>query len=131
MMNDLYGWLLSQHHGLRTFQLFRQKLAILAADEPDQRALYTLLSLQAARYIEALDEEPVPISVADCAYETLLRLLASLDLSGSAERRLSDLNRVAAVDLLDPSADVRWDPSAPAVRSTPQGGRPNTAGVAN
>jgi hypothetical protein len=121
-MNDLYDWLFQQHRGLRTFQLFRQKLARLAVDEPDHRALYTLLSLLAARYIDAFDEEPVPIPVADRTYENLLRLVATLDLSASAERRLADLNRVAAVDLLDPSTKIGSDSRE--LRYAARGNRP-------
>lgn len=106
-MNDLHDWLLRQHHGLRTFQLLRQKLVSLAVDEPDHSALYTLLALLVARYTDAFDEEPVPVSVADRAYARLLQLLADLRPSGSAEGRLADLNRLAAADLLDsPSADA-------------------------
>jgi hypothetical protein len=52
--------------------------------------------------MEAFDEEPVPIAVADRAYQRLLNLLASLDQSASAEGRLTELNRVAGVDLLMP-----------------------------
>src|SRR3954464_6565473 len=118
-MNDLYHWLSGQHHGLQTFQLFRQKLTTLAVDEPNHKALYTLLSLPAARYIEAFDEEPVPISVADRAYENLLALVASLDLSRSAEARLIDLNRVAAIEFLAPSSKSECDPAA---RSNSLGG---------
>jgi hypothetical protein len=36
-MNDLHAWLLQQHHGLRTFQIFQQKLATLSEDEPGRR----------------------------------------------------------------------------------------------
>jgi hypothetical protein len=43
-MNDLYDWLSRQHHGLRTFQLFRVKLADLSEREPDKKALYALMS---------------------------------------------------------------------------------------
>jgi hypothetical protein len=110
-MNDLYDWLSRQHHGLQTFQLFRQRLTTLAFDEPNHKALYTLLSLLAARYIEAFDEEPVPISVADRAYGNLLRLVASLNLTAPAEGKLNDLNRIAATDLLDPSSASDFDPA--------------------
>ena len=37
-MNDLQPWLSQQHHGLRTFHTFQQKLATLSRDEPGQRA---------------------------------------------------------------------------------------------
>jgi hypothetical protein len=108
-MNDLYDWLSRQHRGLQTFQLFRQRLTTLAFDEPNHKALYTLLSLLVARYIEAFDEQPVPISVADRAYGNLLRLVASLNLAAPVEGQLNDLNRIAATDLLDPSSESDFD----------------------
>jgi len=96
-MNDLHTWLLQQHHGLRTFQIFQQKLATLSGDEPEQRALCRLLTYLVGSYIETFDEEPLP--VADRAFQRLLDLVASLDFRASAEHRLADLNRVAACDL--------------------------------
>jgi hypothetical protein len=99
-MNDLYAWFSQQHHGLRTFKTFQQKLESLSRDEPEQRGLYRLLGSVVARYVEAFDEEPLPIAVADHAHDRLLGLLASLDLKATADRRLADINRVAASDLL-------------------------------
>jgi hypothetical protein len=61
--------------------------------------LYRLLSNLVGRYIEAFDESPLPVSVADRAYDRLLELLGSLDLRATAHRRLADINRVAASDL--------------------------------
>ena len=98
-MNDLYNWFLHQHHGLRTFRTFQQKLESMSRDEPDQRGLYRLLSSLVGRYIEAFDEEPLPVAVADRAHDRLLALLASLDLQAKPEQRLADINRVAASDL--------------------------------
>ena len=98
-MNELYRWFSYPHHGLRTFETFQQKLESLSTEEPDQRGLYRLLSSLVGRYIEAFDEEPLPISVADRAHDGLLELLGSLDLRATADRRLADINRVAASDL--------------------------------
>jgi hypothetical protein len=98
-MNDLHAWFSQQHHGLRTFDTFQQKLAILSRDEPGQRALCRLLASLVGGYIEAFDEEPLPVAVADRAHQRLLDLVASLDSRASAEHRLADLNRVAACDL--------------------------------
>lgn len=98
-MNDLHAWLSQQHHGLRTFHTFQQKLASLSRDEPRQRALCRLLNSLVGGYIEAFDEEPLPVAVADRAYRRLLDLVASLDFQASAEDRLADLNRVAACRL--------------------------------
>jgi hypothetical protein len=100
-MNDLHTWLSQQHHGLRTFHSFQQKLAILSRDEPGQRALCRLLSSLVGGYIEAFDEEPLPVAVAvaDRAYRRLLDLVANLDCRAGADHRLADLNRVAACDL--------------------------------
>jgi hypothetical protein len=98
-MNDLHAWLSQQHHGLRTFKIFQQKLEALSRDEPEQRALCRLLSDLVGSYIEAFDEEPLPVAVADRAYQRLLDLVASLDFRASADHRLADLNCVAACDL--------------------------------
>jgi hypothetical protein len=98
-MNDLHTWLSQQHHGLRTFQNFQQRLEALSRDEPEQRALYQLLSNLVGGYVEAFDEEPLPVAVADRAYQRLLDLVAGLDLRADADRRLADINRVAAYDL--------------------------------
>lgn len=79
-MNDLYSWFSRQHHGLRTFRTFQQKLESLSRDDPEQRGLYRLLGNLVGSYVEAFDEEPLPVAVADRAHDRLLELLASLDL---------------------------------------------------
>ena len=98
-MNDLHAWLSLQHHGLRTFQIFQKKLATLSGNAPEQRALCRLLTYVVGSYIEAFDEEPLPVAIADRAHQRLLDLVASLDLRASAEDQLTDLNRVAACRL--------------------------------
>jgi hypothetical protein len=98
-MNDLHTWLSQQHHGLRTFRSFQQKLDTLSRGDPEQRALCRVLSGIVGSYVEAFDEEPLPVPVADRAYHRLLDLVASLDFGASADRRLADINRVAALDL--------------------------------
>jgi hypothetical protein len=99
-MNDLYNWFSHQHHGLRTFKTFQQKLESLSRDEPEQRGLYRLLSTLVGSYVETFDEEPLPVAVADHAHDRMLELLGSLDLQAKPDRRLADINRVAAGDLL-------------------------------
>lgn len=98
-MNDLHTWLSEQHHGLRTFRTFQQKLETLGRDDPDQRGLCRLLSNLAGAYVDAFDEAPLPVDVADDIHARLLALVASLDVHGDASRRLADINRVAASDL--------------------------------
>jgi hypothetical protein len=88
-----------QHHGLRTYHAFQQKLATLSRHEPGQRALCRLLTYLVGSCVEAFDEEPLPVAVADRAFQRLADLVASLDFRASAEHRLADLNRVAACDL--------------------------------
>ena len=99
-MNDLYTWFSQQHHGLRAFRNLQQKLESLSRDEPEQRGLYRLLSNLVGRYVETFDEEPLPVAVADRAHERLKELLAGLDPQASPARRLADINRVAASNLL-------------------------------
>jgi hypothetical protein len=98
-MNDLYAWLSQQHHGLRTYRAFQQKLDTLSGHDPGQRALCRLLGGIVGSYVESFDEEPLPVAVADRAYQRLLDLVGSLDSTGGSDRRLADVNRVAAFDL--------------------------------
>ena len=98
-MNDLHTWLSQQHHGLRTFRTFQQKLDELGNGDAGQRAMCRLLKNIVGSYIDAFDEEPLPVAVADRAYGRLLEMVASLDFDGNADRRLADINRVAAMDL--------------------------------
>ncbi|MBR1128831.1 hypothetical protein ACVIW2_004788 [Bradyrhizobium huanghuaihaiense] len=98
-MNDLHAWLSEQHHGLRTFRTFQQKLETLGRDDPAQRGLCRLLSSLVGSYVEAYDEAPLPVEVADSAYHRLLTLVASIDLNADADRRLADINRVAESQL--------------------------------
>ena len=98
-MNNLHAWLSQQHHGLRTFKIFQQKLETLSGYEPEQRALCRLLTYLVGSYIEAFDEEPLPVAVADRAHQRLLDLAASLDHRATAEHQVADLNRVAACRL--------------------------------
>jgi hypothetical protein len=99
-MNDLHSWLSQQHHGLRTFKNFQEKLDLFGRREPAQQGLCALLSRLVGGYIEVFDEAPLPVAVADRAYGRLLDLVASLDLEASADRRLADINRVAGCSLL-------------------------------
>ena len=99
-MNNLHTWLSQQHHGLRTFRAFQQKLDDLGNGDPGQLALCRLLNGIVDSYVETFDEAPLPVAVADRAYQRLLDVVASLDFDGNADRRLADINRVAAMDLL-------------------------------
>jgi len=54
-MNEIYRWVSQQHHGLRTFKNFQQKLESLSRDEPEQAGLYRLLSNLVGGYVEAFD----------------------------------------------------------------------------
>ena len=98
-MNDLHTWLSQQHHGLRTFRIFQQKLETLGRDDPEQRGLCRVLNGLVGSYVETFDEAPLPVEVADCAYHRLLTLVASIDLKGDTSRRLADINRVATCEL--------------------------------
>jgi len=99
-MNNLHTWLSQQHHGLRTFKNFQEQLDLLSRREPEQQGLCALLSRLVGGYVEVYDEAPLPVTVADRAYGRLLELVGSIDLEADADRRLADINRVAASSLL-------------------------------
>ncbi|TWA95923.1 hypothetical protein [Bradyrhizobium stylosanthis] len=98
-MNDLHAWLSEQHHGLRTFRTFQQKLETIGRHDPTQRGLCRVLSSLVGSYVEAFDEEPLPVEVANSAYQRLLALVASIDPNAGPDRRLADINRVAESEL--------------------------------
>ena len=112
-MNDLHAWLSQQHHGLRTFRIFQQKLETLGRDDPEQRGLCRLLSGLVGSYVETFDEAPLPVEIADGAYHRLLTLVASLDLDGDtrpAARRHQpggDLRTLAVTRACGPTARIR------------------------
>jgi hypothetical protein len=101
-MNDLSTWLANQHHGLRTFRAFEQKLHEIGSGDPGQRAICRLLSAVVGNHVDAYDEAPLPVAVADRAHRHLLELVSSIDFSAGTERRLADINRVAAWSRLRP-----------------------------
>ena len=80
-------------------QNFQQQLDLLSRREPAQQGLCALLSRLVGGYIGVFDEPRLPVAVADRANGRLLELVGSLDLEADADRRLADINRVAACDL--------------------------------
>ena len=64
------------------------------------RVFARLLNTVVDNYVDTFDEEPLPVAVADHAYQRLLDLVADIDFGASAEQRLATINRVAASDLL-------------------------------
>ena len=72
--NELHTWLSQQHHGLRTFRAFQQKLDDVSRADPGQRALCRLLDTLVGSHVDRFDEEPLPVEVADLAYQRLLDL---------------------------------------------------------
>ena len=96
---ELHGWLSSQHPGLRTFKTLQHKLALLAAEHPEQRAMCRLLQGVIGSYVEEFDEAPLPTATADRAYQRLLRSLSEIDDTLEPARQLGNLNRLAGLVL--------------------------------
>jgi hypothetical protein len=51
-----------------------------------------LLNTVIDHYVDAFDEEPLPVAVADHAYQRLLELVSDIDFGASAEQRLATIN---------------------------------------
>ena len=98
-MNELHAWLAQQHHGLRTFKTFQTKLEQFSASQPAQRGVCRVLAQLVDSYVEAFEEAPVPVDLADEVHNRLTQLLSTLDLDGDAIRRLDDINRIASFTL--------------------------------
>jgi hypothetical protein len=98
---ELHGWLSAQHPGLKTFKTLQHKLALLAADQPEQRAMCRLLEGIIDSYVREFDEAPLPTSVADRAWRRLLRSLSEIDGSAEPASQLGNLNRLAGLVLAE------------------------------
>ncbi len=100
-MEELAQWLKSQHKGLRTEMTFQQKVLELASKGRRDSALYHLLAMLVGRFIDAYDERPLTLDLADEAHK---RLIVVSDKavhfnSMSADDRIDLLNEIAAMDL--------------------------------
>ena len=100
-MDELAKWLKSQHKGLRTHKTFQHSVLEAGAKHRDQYALYYLLAMLVTRFIDAYEESPLTVDVADQAHK---RLVAFVDRAAqfdgmSADERLKLLNEIAAADL--------------------------------
>jgi hypothetical protein len=101
VLSDLSDWLAGQHPGLRTYKSFRDKALKLCASDAEHRALYRLLANLAGHYVATFDEEPLPVDVANHAYDVFFDLVEEGDRSigASVEQQLATLNRIAAAEL--------------------------------
>ncbi|MEW6639742.1 MAG: hypothetical protein AB1586_04485 [Pseudomonadota bacterium] len=101
-MGELHDWLTRQHPGLRTYKVFQQKALQLASAEPEHRACYRMLAALADGYIDSFDEEPLPVEVAQQAFERLLGVVSDAEQSIQAPPadQLATLNKIAAATLL-------------------------------
>ena len=100
-MEELAQWLKSQHKGLRTYKTFQQKVLELASKGRRDSALYHLLAMLVGRFIDAYDERPLTLDLADEAHKRLIVIsdkAVRFD-SMSAEDRIDLLNEIAAMDL--------------------------------
>jgi hypothetical protein len=100
-MGELHNWLRSQHPGLRTYRTFHVMLLKAAHNDAKHRAVYRLLSNLTSGYAATFDEEPLPVDVADKAYQRLLDLVdkAELSIGATIEQQLEVLNEIAAAEL--------------------------------
>lgn len=100
-MGELHDWLRNQHPGLRTYRALHEMLLKAANDDPTHRAAYRLLSNLAFNYAATFDEEPLPVDVANKAYERLLDLVdkAELSIGSTVEQQLTVLNEIAVAEL--------------------------------
>ena len=100
-MDELLTWLKPQHNGLRTYKAFQQKVLQLGTTDRNHLALYHILAMLAGRFIEAYEENPLPVDVADQAFGRLIAVVekAAKSRKGSPSEQLTALNEIAATDL--------------------------------
>ena len=100
-MNDLHTWLSQQHHGLRTFRTFQQKLDdARQRDDPGQRG--HVPAVEAASSVamsRPSTRNRCPSRSRTAPINACLTLVASLDLRRKCRPAAGRFNRVAALDL--------------------------------
>lgn len=101
-MSELYSWLSTQHHGLRTYTSLKQKLTRLARTDAEHIALYKLLASMVDPYIDSFDEQPLPVDVADKVFGRVLDIVrdAEESISLAPGDQVQALNKIAAVELI-------------------------------
>ncbi|HEY0329743.1 MAG TPA: hypothetical protein VGC77_11655 [Rhodopseudomonas sp.] len=100
-MGELHDWLIDQHHGLRTYRAFHQKADQLAQRDSRHRALYRMLALIVTDYIDAYDDQPLPVDVAEAAFDRLLGVVSAAEnsLQAPVADQIVTLNRIAEARL--------------------------------
>ena len=100
-MDELLAWLKPQHNGLRTYKAFHEKVLQSATADRSHLALYQLLATLVGRFIEAYEEQPLPVAVADQAFNRLIAVVekAATSIKGSPADQLKALNDIAAAEL--------------------------------
>jgi hypothetical protein len=102
-MEELSIWLEGQNGGMRTYLEFQQRVSVLAKHDGSNRALYALMGAVAQRFYQAYDGEPLPVDAANKAIAKLRDMVAdaSSALHGSAQDRLTVLNELAGLELVE------------------------------
>lgn len=100
-MEELTRWLKSQHKGLRTYKTFHQKVLDLGAQDRQHYAMYSLLATLVGRFVEAYEESPLTLDVADEAHKRLVAISEKCSHFDdiSSENKLKLLNDVASMEL--------------------------------
>ena len=100
-MEELAQWLKQQHKGLRTYKTFQQKVLEIGSKKRRQYALFYLLAMLAGRFVEAYDENPLVLDVADEAHKRLVAFTDKAVRFGSMnpQQQIELLNEIAASEL--------------------------------
>lgn len=100
-MEELSQWLKTQHKGLLTYERFHQRILDIGAERREQYALYYLLAVLVDRFVEAYEETPLTVDVADEAYRRLVVLSEKAVMFDSmkCDEQLIFLNEIAASHL--------------------------------
>ncbi len=100
-MDELKQWLSHQHAGLRTLRAFAEEASQLCARDRDHAALYFILASLVGRFVDAHEEQPLPVEVAEEAFRRLRELMtrAAQSLAAPAAEQLRALNEIASADL--------------------------------
>jgi hypothetical protein len=104
-LSNLLDWLSTQKGGVATFYEFERRSLALRADNQGHSALLRLLADIAGRFADLFDGEPLEVSTASRALETLTGYMRQAEnlKPGQAQAHLELLNQIGLIELAPPN----------------------------
>ena len=103
MFSDLLKIVVDGGHAVRAYEECARRARARVSSEPENAAALLLIWYAAQRFVEAYDDQPLPLDEANdelARFSSMLKALEESASSGDPKQQLAELNDIA-VQLLD------------------------------